>query len=270
MKTRILSLGILLISLSGLRAQCTVDNNNVTNGFSPLPTQFPCIERGVATTSAHTMQVYVPAALDLPLPIPLPISINVNYVEITGINGLPAGITYNCNPTNCTFLGGIPGCIRLNGTTNEPAGNFFLTMDGSICLSIPVIGDTCLPLALLDQLLGNLPIPLPIPSFTYSVDVIEAGAACRLNSIGETLLNAELNVYPNPATDQIQLSINAGRNLDGVLSLSNALGQQLISRKMEVNGSLNESISLKGFAAGLYVLRYQTAEGNISRSIQIQ
>jgi hypothetical protein len=71
-----------------------------------------------------------------------------------------------------------------------------------------------------------------------------------------TILSSDfkkLNVYPNPATDNI--SIMLGSSFEGILyvTISNSLGQQLIATKVTTDGKDNDAtIDVTGLASGIY------------------
>jgi len=47
-------------------------------------------------------------------------TLNIARIKVNSITGLPQGISYQCNPSNCTVNGGSRGCILISGTANTP------------------------------------------------------------------------------------------------------------------------------------------------------
>ncbi len=41
----------------------------------------------------------------------------IDSIVLTGIGGLPPGMTYECEPPSCTFPGGTTGCVLISGTS---------------------------------------------------------------------------------------------------------------------------------------------------------
>lgn len=68
-----------------------------------------------------------------------------------------------------------------------------------------------------------------------------------------------LLVYPNPASQQVQLEIN---NVNGPVSVAlyDAAGRTITSKTVTVSGGLTETLNLNGIASGLYLIRV-AAEG---------
>jgi len=262
-----------LLSVSGIAsAQCTIDPSN-TEFLAPQPQDLPCIERTVPYN--QTLQISVPNSIDLSTIVPglpFPINLTVDSVVITAINGLPTGITTQLNPASGVFYGGTNGCALATGTTTDPAGNYPLTFDGTITLSgLPSIpgfnlpSDTTVDLAVLQA--------QPQNPFSFFVDVIEPGAACRPNtSINKfnTELNSAIRITPNPNNGVFEFTLNAGRNVNGQLKIVDITGREVYNESLAVAGLYNTRIDLRQFAKGLYTLQLRTAEGFASKSIVVE
>jgi hypothetical protein len=73
-----------------------------------------------------------------------------------------------------------------------------------------------------------------------------------------------VNVYPNPVSDKLNISINKQDNTANTIRLLNSFGQQIISKTFV--GSTD--IDMKAFAAGTYIL--QVNDGIETKIIKIQ
>jgi hypothetical protein len=262
-----------LLSISGfVSAQCTIDPSN-TEFLAPQPQDLPCIERSVSYN--QTIQIAVPTSIDLSTiapGIPFPITLTVDSVNITSIDGFPTGIIYTLNPATGVFYGGTNGCAQLSGTTTDPAGNYPLSFNGTITLSgLPSIPgfslppDTTVDLAVLQA--------QPQNPFSFFVDVIEQGAACRPNtSINKfnTELNSAIRITPNPNNGTFEFTLNAGRNVNGQIKIVDITGREVYTENLDVTGFYNTRIDLRQFAKGLYTLQLRTAEGFASKSIVVE
>lgn len=70
----------------------------------------------------------------------------VNNYTVTGVTGLPIGITYTCNPGTCIFPGGFNSCITLSGTANDAPGTFTVNINGNANITHPVFGPLSVPI----------------------------------------------------------------------------------------------------------------------------
>lgn len=76
-------------------------------------------------------------------------------------------------------------------------------------------------------------------------------------SIGEGLVNNSINVYPNPATDVINIA--SDYNIKSV-TMVNYVGQMVYTN--DVNG-YDFQINVSSFVTGMYVVNIETTDGNI-------
>jgi len=104
---------------------------------------------------------------------------------------------------------------------------------------------------------------------TVSVSV-ETGAGCTGSSdtlevlidnctgIPETGDNGTISLYPNPASDYLNISLNSLDNASYSIKIYNRLGQQLISRKVEfLKGNQTRQINVSQLPGGLYLMVVQ-------------
>ena len=154
-KVSLIFLSIFVLGM-GAFAQCTINTSNTTTGFTPNPA--PNITQGVAYS--QTVQAYVPTTVQG--------VITVDSVIITGIAGLPAGITYVINPASGVIKGGANGALCFSGTTNAAAGNYSLVFSGTAVTSA-----------------GNLPLNAAPANalFAYSFTVVAGAPAPTCDTI---------------------------------------------------------------------------------------
>lgn len=188
------ALALLFIGFTfGVNAQCTPDPNITTPGFYPAPDSLPCVERNVLFDTVLQFKNFStinPADFGLP-PIG---NVTVNWVRIDSIGGLPTGITYQCNLSNCKFNGGTNGCISFTGTTNDPAGRYDLVIYATVDVTTP---------------LGPFQQPGTSDDLGYPVflNVIDSGAPCPVPLV--ELVNGPLFACPGQGA-QMQLGIDTG------------------------------------------------------------
>lgn len=79
----------------------------------------------------------------------------------------------------------------------------------------------------------------------------------------------EVNVFPNPTTDGLNISFHNNQEISAQIILFDALGNLLQS--FETNVLLNEIIKcdLMNYAAGIYVLQIQLGSGSSMKTFEI-
>ena len=126
---------LLIIFTSGLftfnlNAQCTPDPlyaDSIYGAWPDTVTNFVSGQVGVAYSQI----------LDFKLPLdagdvdPGFAGVPVDSAVLTQVTGLPAGLSYTCNNTACSWLGGEQGCATLEGTpTTAGSYDITITLDG--------------------------------------------------------------------------------------------------------------------------------------------
>ena len=257
------------VVIAGFAANsCTIDSAN-TQFFAPGPDSLPCIERTVYYD--QSIQIAVPTTINLQdFGAPLSFILTVDSVVITGVNGLPNGITYAPNPSNGVLYGGKKGCAQVYGTTTDSAGHYPITFNGTFTahgFPFPPFfdGDTTIDFATLQSLGQGM--------FDMFVDVINPGDPCRPSlGIGSfnSSLNTNIHIVPNPSNGIIGLSLDAGRRLNGEIAVLDMTGRKIFSQPIDAVGLYKTTINLSNYSKGLYTLQLRTAEGFESKSISIE
>jgi hypothetical protein len=82
--------------------------------------------------------------------------------------------------------------------------------------------------------------------------------------INKSEANNSFNVYPNPATDKLELLFNINTAGSVKLQVVNTLGQEIESKDLGILNTGNQSISYstKGFSPGFYYFILSTSKGN--------
>ena len=83
---------------------------------------------------------------------------------------------------------------------------------------------------------------------------------------------AAYNVFPNPATDQlnVRVTFEANEGRDAQIRMTDVLGRTVYRNVLQTSENDAELvISTSDLAAGMYILNIQTAKGSISKKVQI-
>ena len=95
----------------------------------------------------------------------------------------------------------------------------------------------------------------------YSNTIVIKGD--RINTIKLT------GLYPNPATEEVTITIDAPNADKVVLLVTDIYGKQLVQQQMNVEiGSNNTKLNVGRFAAGTYVVRLISTKTNESSTIK--
>ena len=79
--------------------------------------------------------------------------------------------------------------------------------------------------------------------------------------------NFQISVYPNPASDLINIHLNV--KSDVIIELMDIQGKKLSCEKVEANRTLKQ-LNLNNFAIGSYILRITDTNGNLLKSYKIE
>jgi len=104
-------------------SQCTPDNTLQLVGLYPPDSLLPCVEEGEYFDEVIQFKNF---SVISGASIGIPGNFTVNWVRIDSVRNLPQGLTYTCNDPNCTYTTGEVGCVNITGTTNAPAGDYYL------------------------------------------------------------------------------------------------------------------------------------------------
>lgn len=83
--------------------------------------------------------------------------------------------------------------------------------------------------------------------------------------IQDQLLAGAVKLYPNPANDRLFLSHNFGTLEPGTLTITDLQGAEMMN--VSVNAVSTQEVNLSTLAAGMYMVRYQTAEASMTQKV---
>ena len=164
-----------------------------------------------------------------------PAGSTIQSFTVTSVSGLPTGLSYVCNNSNCTYNGGANGCANVYGTP---------TVTGVFPVTINISANV-----LINPILPALP-----QSTSFSGYKIVVGTAGQIEQI-----IAPLKVVPNPAKNMITIDGITSSMKANSVSIVNLEGK-LIADK-EVSTATNVSFDLTGVKSGMYFVNVTHASG---------
>lgn len=225
-------------------AQCT-PKTNMTNYIEPEKLADALIDK------PYSQVIYFKIPKDTMLEYQgnlVPFSIQ--KAELYSIEGIPAGFTYACNISNCTFNGGTSGCAVITGTAS------------------PVQ-------------IGGYGVKVRIKTYAkvltiYNVNRFDSGVYDFFVrqyplSDGQDLAKGEIMAaYPNPASSAINIQ-TAPLNKDAEIYLVNMSGVT-VARQFIAAGNSNQSVTLPtdNLANGLYLVQMEYNGKLVSKKISVQ
>jgi len=182
---------------------------------------------------------------------------SVRLDTTNAVTGLPTGLTYTCDPNNCTFLPLTLGCILIHGT---PA---LSNMPDTFSLGIK---------AKVTILIGSFPFTIDItfPDFApgnFYYMILKAQGECASSSSSD--LDgpfSQVRAIPNPTTGQTIIEAQSMQNGTFLFEVFDLLGRQLHSEKVQLYEGENKfNFDASSLPNGTYLYTIGNAEGKAVR-----
>ena len=193
-------------------------------------------------------------------------SISVDTTAVANaVSGLPAGLSWGCNPPNCVFdpIVDSLGCLVIFGmpTDANMPGDFPLEIATTIHTSFTDL---------------NLSFPnstIPNADGDYTISVFAEGSAECMPTSTQDLFESQfsLKTNPNPFSDYTTIEIMAGTDGNLRFSVADLLGKQLHTESIRVfNGQNNFEFDGSSLAGGIYIYTIENEFGKVSQKMLIQ
>lgn len=240
MKTKFLTVCVTMLLLLGgvLKAQvCNVDLNIKTTGV--FPSVLPAGRVNVAYN--QVLQYYVTKDTMVNVSGFGLVNAKVDSLRVKKIIGVPAGMSYECNNSNCAIAGGTNGCILVMGTPTKKGIyplQIVIEVDASVSIFKQTITDT-------------------LTDFTVTVSP-GVGINEESDFSGKSFI-----IYPNPVTESV-LHLSAWSNqLDQCnVSLIDVQGNLVIERNYLLGNGINElGMNIPLLPSGFYFLKLSSSSG---------
>ena len=162
-------------------------------------------------------------------------TLDVNHA-VFNISGLPNGLSYNCDQSNCEYILGIDGCILIDGIPMQ-TGIFDISVEMIVNAHIPAIPN---PIPGGNPIFSGMDIDLPLVT-AQEYDLLINGTI----SVDNKALMPYF--FPNPTSSTTMISL---QELSEV-TIYDAFGKEMINVK-DVNG--NFILNKNNIGSGLFFI----------------
>ena len=191
-----------------------------------------------------------------------PVTLPLDSVVVNEVAGLPDGINYVCEPSNCSFPKNSLGCALLTGTplSSVTPQDYPLVITGTAYF--PVFPSTFV-------------IEFPGQFFPgeYILRVLANNTeVCGLVPTKEVLADkVSMTINPNPVSGLSQIEINSDVFGDFDLQIVDLLGKEAHHENVNLTTGKNRvAFDGSGLSNGLYILVLENELGKVSQKILIQ
>jgi len=216
--------------------------------------------------------VVVPDSINIPGGA-APIRANLNNIRVDSITGAPMGIEYLCNPdTTCNFPDQSTGCAVLYGTTNDPVGNYPITVHATV--SVNALG---VPL--------TVPLKFPdtdstgvLPTGDFSINVVAAPCSAILPPPGwndliddGALTFLEVKNQPNPFSNKTNITYGLASRKVTTINVTSIIGELVYTNQMQGIGGIN-TFEFDGsqLSEGIYLYTLTDGRNTLTKRMIIQ
>ncbi|MEO0472182.1 MAG: T9SS type A sorting domain-containing protein [Bacteroidota bacterium] len=135
------------------------------------------------------------------------------------------------------------------------------------------------------QVIGSVGSANPQLSYTLGEAVVQTASSGSFTltqgfhqpeetSVGidrELAANVDYKLYPNPTRDQLNLELSSDKALDILVSIVDIRGRQVHApQRMLVQGTALQSFDVSRIAAGYYLLRIMTKQGDSVHTLKFE
>jgi hypothetical protein len=169
----------------------------------------------------------------------------IDSINVTNVTGMPAGFTYSCTPSSCSFHGGSNGCLLIDGPAQTSTGTY------------PIVVD----MIVYGNVFGS-PQVLPQTNSNYSIVIDQS---IGINNISSLSFSVSQN-KPNPVKGYTEIGITMPRAGNASVKISNLLGEQVFNKQYILQkGNVNIQLNLNDLQPGIYLYTVSNGINSVTR-----
>lgn len=182
---------------------------------------------------------------------------------------------YNASYSDKLMIKGSSNCGTTWSTLYTKSGASLASVTGytTAAWTPTTAADWAADNAALTSLLGNSSVLLKFEGTSgygnnLYVDDINVNLSVGVNNIANTV---QFSVYPNPASDVLNVELNMKNSENATLEVLNTVGEVVISQSNELTaGQTKVELNIKSLPAGTYFISVGTSEGKIIKPVLVQ
>lgn len=243
MKRTLLLLSFITLFAFGASAQCTpavVANPGI---YPDSATNFMPAFQGQAYNQLITVKVPADTMVS---GIPVPI----DRIELVSIVGLPQGLSYACVPSTCKFPGGQTNCAVITGTTNDPVGEYVLTIT-------------------VEPYVGTAPFVISNGPETITYYKIVVNPFNATHSLNPNTFSVSQNM-PNPSDNACDIYYTLTSKADVEIRLMNAIGKEVQKIRTSGNPGTNKYLlNTENLPQGIYFYSLYNGQTTVTKRLSV-
>jgi hypothetical protein len=187
----------------------------------------------------------------------------VDSMILVQINGLPSGLTMDCNTgANCSFPGDVVGCANVFGTTNDPVGVYPIEILINIYTNgtITVFGIT-------------VPVQTDLYTATGNYESIDGynivvNSATGIQTFHQDNFMLFQNI-PNPFSKVTDIRFNSPKSTTVEFTVIDMLGRRVYSENISATNGINTFEFNHDMSAGIYMYSINNGIDKISKRMLV-
>ncbi len=244
-KTIITGLILSFIQLN-TNAQCTPDLSLQSTGVYPVI--LPSAKVGLPYS--EILQFHVVKDSSVTVPVFGKVDATIDSFTIFKVNGIPEGMSFICNTSNCTIPGGGNGCAKITGT---PTTKGIYPLQIILKVRVTALGFTQTQLDTMNN-------------YTVTVE-----SSLGINN-GNDVKDASYKIFPNPiSNNQLNFEIWNNDAANCTIQLFSMQGKEVFNQQFDLNFGLNKNtINTEQLAKGIYLVKINHENSQFEQKIIIE
>jgi len=172
---------------------------------------------------------------------------------------ITGGTTNDCckmHGTTNTQPNGI-ACLSYMDYTDDDAMHMFTTMQASAMASMVLMTGS-----------GTGATGTGTVGENYNLTQNPSLLVCPTTQLPEVPAGSSLNVYPNPTSGKVNISMNSAEETLQTITVLSITGQEVMKVKGEKQDTY--TLDLTGMAPGLYIVKFDFANGSVTKKVTLQ